>query len=68
MLLRLQAVLDGMQQADEDDDLVFITRHAPHHSSVKQSINQLHCSSLVLDVSKELLDLVSSGIPVLGCF
>ena len=26
MLLRLQAVLDGMQQADEDDELVFITR------------------------------------------
>ena len=26
VLLRLQAVLDGMQQADEDDELVFITR------------------------------------------
>ena len=31
-----------------------------------QSIKQLHFSSLLLGVSKELLDLVSPGIPVLG--
>ena len=34
--------------------------------SINQSINQSHFSSLLLGVSKELLDLVSPGIPILG--